>query len=118
MKLAITILLLAATAFAADNYTVWVSDQQCAMSRAKNGTFTGTNPDCARKCVKEGKPVVLVSEELKKVFLVDNPETLKDQVGNKVQITATSAKSGSLHVDKVLFVEEGHAACERKPLKH
>lgn len=117
MKLFGTILMLVATSFAANTYTGWVSDAQCAGSRARSGTFTATNPACARKCVKEGKSVVLVSEELRKVFTIENPDTLKSQVGNKVRVSATAPKDGSLYIQTVEFVEEGHPECGRKPLK-
>jgi len=33
----------------------WLSDEDCAGGRASSGTYTGTNPDCAKKCVRDGK---------------------------------------------------------------
>lgn len=35
--------------------TGWFSDASCATARAKSGTFTSTNPDCARRCIEKGE---------------------------------------------------------------
>jgi len=117
MKVLATLLLLTACAAAADDLKGWVSDEQCARARERSGTYTATNPECARKCVGEGKAVVLVSEELKKVFAIENPDTLKSQVGNLVQVSATTDKSGALHIEKVQFLETGRAMCGRPKMK-
>jgi hypothetical protein len=55
----------------------WLSDEQCAKGRAESGKFTAANPDCAHKCVGEGKKVVLVDPVSKRVL------TLMDQVEAK-----------------------------------
>lgn len=118
MKWLVMIALLAPAAFAADTtYEGWVSDSGCAMARASGGKFTATNPDCARRCVKDGKKIVLISQDLKTVFTIDNPEALRSEVGNKVRLSATSAGRNSLHVNKVMFSERSNPECERPPLK-
>jgi hypothetical protein len=33
----------------------WLSDEGCARGRAESGTFTATNPTCAKECVAKGK---------------------------------------------------------------
>jgi len=115
MKLWIVILLLGATS-AAQTITGWVSDEQCATGRAKAGIFTGTNPDCAKRCVSEGKRIVLVSESRKMLFHVDNPELLKPEVGNLVEITGTIS-GDTVHVNTVKQLEVGRAICERPKKK-
>src|SRR5437588_8105589 len=89
MKYLLAVLLLVASGFAKDTFTAWVSDEMCASGRANDGVFTGTNPDCAKRCVSEGKKVVLISESKKMLFHVDNPEVLKPEVGNLVEVTGT-----------------------------
>ena len=118
MKSFLLFLLLAANVFAADEmYVGWVSDSGCALPRASAGKYTATNPDCARQCVKAGKPIVLISQEMKSVFTIENPEVLKSQVGNKVRISARPTGAHQLHVNSVVFLEESNPECERPPLK-
>ena len=116
MKLSTLTLLLVATCCAAQTLTGWVSDEQCATSRAKKGIFTGTNPDCAKRCISEGKKNVLVSESKKTVFHVDNPELLKPELGNLIEITGTISGE-TVHVDSVKQLEVGYAFCARPKKK-
>jgi len=117
-KLLLLIALLAPVAFAADEtYVGWVSDSGCALARASSGTYTATNPDCARRCVKEGKKIVLISQERKTVFMIENAEALRSEVGNRVSISATSARKNSLHVNKLLASEKSNPECGRPTLK-
>ena len=80
------LLLLTNVAIAADNYTGWVSDKACASGRASDGIYTGTNPDCAKRCIGEGKAMVLVDAKAKALYDVANPEMLKPQIGNYVKV--------------------------------
>ena len=118
MKWPLLIVLLVPGMFAVDEtYVGWVSDSQCALGRAEGGKFTATNPDCARRCVKEGKRIVLISAERKTVFAIQNPEALKSEVGNKVSVLASSSGKNVLHVDKVTSSEKSNPECERPRLK-
>jgi hypothetical protein len=118
MKWFLLITLVASAAFAADEtYIGWVSDSQCAFGRSSVGTFTATNPDCARRCIKEGKQIVLISAAHKTVFAIQNPEALKAEVGNKVSVLASSAGKNLLHVSKVTSSEQSNPECERPRLK-
>jgi len=118
MKSLLLLVLLTGTAFAADQtYVGWVSDSGCARARASVGTFTATNPDCARECVKQGKKIVLISQEHKIVFAVDNPTLLQAHVGNKVSVSASPAGPHSLHISKVISSEASNPECERPKLK-
>jgi hypothetical protein len=94
----------------------WLSDEQCAKGRAESGVFTGTNPDCAKKCVKEGKKIVFIEPEAKRVLTLANQEAGKSQVGDYVEITGeVDAKSATIHADSVKFLEKGAAMCDAKP---
>lgn len=118
MKSFLLIMFLASSPFAAETtYVGWVSDSGCALARASAGKFTATNPDCARRCVKQGKSVVLISQDLKKVFTIENPGVLQSQIGNKVRVSANPTGAHSLHINEVTFLEESNPECERPALK-
>lgn len=104
--------------FAQSKFVGYVSDSGCARARSAAGKYTPTNPDCARKCVKEGKSIVLISPEKKEVFGIDNPAALRSQVGNKVEIYGEPTGTNRIRVDKVVFLEESNPECERPPLKN
>jgi hypothetical protein len=116
MKVLLSFVLLLSTTLAAETLTVWVSDEQCAAGRAKDGVFTGTNPDCAKRCVGEGKKIVLVSESQKKLFQVANPELLKNEVGNLVEV-AGEVNGDTVKIDSVKHLQEGAAMCARAKKK-
>ena len=118
MKPFLLLLFVTCFAFASDNvYTGWVSDSGCARARASSGKYTATNPDCARRCVKEGKKVVLIDPDTKTVFSIENPAVLKSQVGNKVRVYGTRTGARLLRVEKVEFLEKTSPECERPALK-
>ncbi len=119
-SLLVMMLLLAASGVAAGQtvYVGYVSDSGCAQARASAGRYSPTNPECARRCVKEGKSVVLISPEKKVVFQIDNPGLLRPQIGNKVQVYGESTGPHRLRVSRVVFLEETNPECERPPLKN
>ena len=119
MKYLLVITLLTSSlAVGQDVYVGYVSDSGCALARASGGAYTPTNPDCARRCIKQGKSIVLIIPEKKAVLRIDNPAQLQAQVGNKVQVYGESTGPQRLRVDKVVFLEEEHPECERPPLKN
>src|SRR5579863_5721173 len=65
----------------------WLSDEQCAKGRAEGGTYTATNPSCAKECVAKGKKIVLVDPRGKRILVISNPEIAKKNVGDEVEIT-------------------------------
>jgi len=90
----------------------------CARARAASvGTFTATNPDCARQCAKEGKKIVLISQQHKTVFAIDNPEILLAHVGNRVSVSASPVGQHSPHISTVISSEVSTPECERPKLK-
>jgi hypothetical protein len=118
MKALFLLLLFVSNVFAAEEmYVGWVSDSGCALARASAGKYTATNPDCARRCVKAGKHIVIISPDVKSVIAIENPEVLKSQVGNKVRVSGRFTRAHLLHVNNVVFIEESHPECERPPLK-
>lgn len=90
----------------------WLSDDGCARSRANSGVFTGTNPDCAKKCVAQGKKIVLIVPDEKMILDIANQSAASDNVGDFVEVTgAVNPKTKSLHIDSLKMVEKGQAMC-------
>jgi hypothetical protein len=94
------VIVVAALAFAADagkasSMKGWVSDTKCA---AKGNT--AAHASCAKACVKGGEKAVFVSDKDGKVYPITNQESVKDHVGDHVQIMASNS-DGSLQVSKV-----------------
>jgi hypothetical protein len=90
----------------------WLSDEACARSRATTGIYTNTNPECARKCVAEGKKIVLIAPDEKKVLTVVNQDMAKGNVGNEVEVSATiDTKNETVEIKSLKMLEEGRASC-------
>jgi hypothetical protein len=73
--------------------TGWFSDRQCASARAASGTFTPTNPDCARKCIENGAEPVFISEQAKAIYKVKDYPSAVDDLGWRLEITGTVDES-------------------------
>jgi hypothetical protein len=90
----------------------WLSDELCAKGRAEDGTYTATNPRCAKECVAKGKKIVLVDPQGKRVVVISNPDIAKKNVGDEVEITGqVDAQTKTLHADSLKFLEKGTAMC-------
>jgi hypothetical protein len=91
----------------------WLSDEGCAGGRAKSGLYTGTNPDCAKKCVSEGKQIVFVDPDRKRLLSVANQEVAKESVGDYVEISGeVNEERKTLRVDSLKLLEKGRAMCD------
>lgn len=91
----------------------WISDESCARGRAKGGRFTGTNPDCAKKCIGSGAKTVLIVPDQKILLTVDNPAAAKADIGDFVEITGNvDAKKKTLHIDSLKMLTKGAAMCD------
>jgi len=89
----------------------WLSDSSCAKNRAKSGTFTATGPECAKECIAEGKKVVLIDPEHKKIVDIANQEAVKKNVPDYVELTGTLDAKNLFHVDSVKFLDKNRAMC-------
>ena len=91
----------------------WLSDEGCAGGRAKSGLYTGTNPDCAKKCVSEGKKIVFVDSDHKRLLSIANQDAAKERVGDYVEISGeVNEESKTLRVDSLTLLEKGRAMCD------
>lgn len=96
----------------------WLSDEACAKGRAKDGTYTATNPECAKACVNKGKKIVLVDPEGKRVLVLANQEVGRNNVGDYVEISGRiDKKSQTLYAESLKFLEKGSAMCGVQPKK-
>jgi hypothetical protein len=96
----------------------WLSDEACGGGRARNsGIYTGNNPICAKKCVREGKKMVLLDADHKRVLTIANPDTAMDNVGDYVEISGdVNAQAETLRIHSLKLLEKGRAMCG-KPAK-
>ena len=90
----------------------WVSDESCARGRASSGLFTGTNPECAKKCIASGAKMVLIVPDQRTLLTVANPEAAKADIGDYVEITGSiEAKTKTVHIDSLKLLTKGVAMC-------
>ncbi len=91
----------------------WLSDEACATGRSHAGIYTGTNPDCAKKCVHDGKRIVLVDPNNKRLLTVLNGDAATERVGDYVEISGDlDEQTGTLHIDSLKLLEKGRAKCD------
>jgi len=78
------------------SYSGWISDSKCGVKGAN-----AAHAACAKKCVEGGEKPVMVADNDQKVMHIDNPDAVKDQIGQHVKVSGSMTSSGALHVDKV-----------------
>lgn len=98
------VVIIAAMAFAADSGKAssmkgWVSDSKCAAKGAG-----AAHASCAKACVKGGEKAVFVDDKDGKVYPIANQDSVKDHVGDHVQISASNS-DGGLKIGKVEAVK-------------
>jgi hypothetical protein len=97
--LSVALLLVGIVAWAApkdQSYSGWISDSKCGAKGANAG-----HAACAKKCLEAGEKPVMVADNDQKVMPIDNPDAVKDQIGQHVKVSGSMTSSGALHVDKV-----------------
>jgi hypothetical protein len=121
VKLIIIVLACALAQAATEPKTLhgWLSDEACARGRAAGGIFTGTNPECAKRCVQEGKKIVFVDPDSRRVLDISNQDAARDNIGDEVDVVGSvDSGANALHIDSVKLISRGVAECERrKPQK-
>jgi len=101
LSLLLAVATLSPTAALAEEGTMvgWVTDAKCA---AKQGADL-SNSDCAKKCAEKGEKLVFVGSRDKKVYQVENQDSLKGHEGQHVRVTGR-ADNGTLHISKVVRI--------------
>lgn len=91
----------------------WISDEGCARGRASGGLFTGTNPECAKKCIASGKKMVLIVPDQRLLLTVANPDAAKAHIGDFVEVTGSvEAKAKTVHIESLKLLTKGVAMCD------
>ena len=95
----------------------WLSDEGCARGRAESGTFTATNPRCAKECVAKGKKIVLIDPDRKMIFEIANQNLAKKNVGDYVEIAGRmDLQAKTIHIASLTMLTRGTASCDRPKL--
>jgi hypothetical protein len=97
----------------------WLSDEGCARGRAESGTFTATNPRCARECVAKGKKIVLIDPDRKMIFEIANQNLARKNIGDYVEIAGQmDLPAKTVRIASLRMVTRGTASCERPKLSN
>jgi hypothetical protein len=96
----------------------WLSDESCASGRAVSGDYTATNPDCAKKCVHQGKRIVLIDPDRKRLLVIVNKDAAVERVGDYVEISGdVDEQARTVHIDSLKLLEKGKEMCYVPPKK-
>ena len=79
----------------------WISDSKCGAKGA-----SATHEGCTKKCIASGEKPVLVTDADGKVVPIDNPDAVKDQLGQHVEVKGAMTSGGSVHVKSVNSVAQ------------
>ena len=97
----------------------WLSDEGCARGRAESGTFTATNPRCARECVAKGKKIVLIDPDRKMIFEIANQSLARKNIGDYVEIAGQmDLEAKTVRIASLRMLTRGTASCERQKLSN
>jgi hypothetical protein len=93
-KLLLVLSVASISAMAADSWTGYIVDKNCASNKAMLG-----DEACAKKCLDKGAKAVLVTDD-GKVFQVADQDKVKMHGGHKVTISG-KMDGETIHVDSV-----------------
>jgi|SRR5450631_517892 len=97
----------------------WPSDEGCARGRSESGTFTATNPQCAKECVAKGKKIVLIDPDRKMIFEIANQSLAKRNIGDYVEIAGQmDLQAKTVRIATLKMLRRGNASCERPKLSN
>ena len=72
----------------------------------------------ARKCIEKGSPVVFIAEQEKAIYVVKDYAAAKDDLGYKIEVTATvDDESKTIAVQSVKRLEAVSLSCSRAKAK-
>jgi len=91
----------------------WLSDESCGRGRASGGLYTATNPDCAKRCIRAGKKMVLVDPDHKRLLTIENPDAATERVGDYVEVSGDlNEQAKTLRIGSLRLLEKGRAMCD------
>jgi hypothetical protein len=89
----------------------WLSDEHCASSKAREGIYEATNPDCARECVAKGYKIVLIDPKQKRILVISNQSAATENLGDYVEIQGEiDSSAGTLQIDSIKLLKKGKSA--------
>jgi len=92
----------------------WLSDEGCARGRATAGVYTGTNPECAKRCVAEGKKIVFIDPNARRVLDISNQDAARDNIGDEVAIIGVvDPGKAVVDINSLRLISQGVAMCTR-----
>lgn len=92
----------------------WISDEACARGRATGGLYTGTNPECAKRCVAQGKRIVFIDPSARLVLDISNQDAARDNIGDEVTIIGVVDPGKTLvRINSLKLISRGVAMCAR-----
>ena len=95
-------------------WTGWFSDSKCAASRAAGGTFTETNPECAKTCIAKGASAVFISQQAKAVFGIKDYASAIEDLGYHIELRGVVDDAArTIRVREVKRLEYVGASCAR-----
>lgn len=95
----------------------WFVDEACTRGRVADGRIEPDNPECAKRCVKEGSKLMFMSETDKALFEVQEPANQVKNIGYYVEITGSTDGKKMLTVNAVKQLAEVGSMCARPKLK-
>jgi len=85
----------------------WISDEHCAGSKAREGVYAATNPECTKECVGKGYKAVLIDPKGKRVLAITDQEMAKKNLGDYVEVSGVvDAQAGTIKPESIKFLEK------------
>jgi hypothetical protein len=95
----------------------WFVDEACTRGRVAQGKIEPDNPECAKRCVKEGSALMFMSETDKALFAVKDPTAQEANIGFYVEVVGNTREK-ALTVSSVKKLAELKDMCQRPKLKN
>lgn len=70
-------------------------------------------PIAQKKCIRDGKKIVFVDQEGKRLLVIANQDAATERVGDYVEISGeVDDQAKTLRVDSMKLLEKGRAMCD------
>jgi len=85
----------------------WISDEHCASSKARDGVYAATNPECTKECVAKGYKAVLIDPKGKRVLVITDQDMARKNLGDYVEVTGVAdAQANTIKPDSIKFLKK------------
>src|SRR5262249_42825942 len=69
--------------------TGFFADLDCVKGRVATGIYTPSNPECAKKCLEKGSPLVFLDAQAKAMYTVKGYSDAIGDLGYRMEVTGT-----------------------------